>query len=67
MRTIRNMPDTLVGGFSKILLGKGPLKEPTFLEVNNLEVSRIKIFLLFLYSIQIFICYHLKFLNLAII
>ncbi|CAD7092282.1 unnamed protein product [Hermetia illucens] len=39
MRTIRNMPDTLVGGFSKLLLGKGPLKEPSFLEVNYLEQS----------------------------
>ncbi|XP_055377487.1 sorting nexin-13-like isoform X2 [Condylostylus longicornis] len=34
MRTIRSMPDTLVGGFSRMLLGKGPLKEQTLLEIN---------------------------------
>lgn len=41
MRTIINMPDTLVGGIAKILLGKGPLKEPSFLDVTpiHLEVS----------------------------
>lgn len=37
MRTIRNMPDNLVGGLAKIFLGKGPLKEqPSFLGVTSL-------------------------------
>ncbi|XP_055715538.1 sorting nexin-13-like isoform X2 [Phlebotomus papatasi] len=37
MRTIRNMPDNLVGGLAKIFLGRGPLKEqPSFLGVTSL-------------------------------
>lgn len=41
MRTIKNMPDTLVGGIAKILLGKGPMKEASFLDVMPaMEVSR---------------------------
>lgn len=40
MRTIKNMPDTLVGGIAKILLGKGPMKEASFLDVMPaIEVS----------------------------
>jgi sorting nexin-13 len=35
MRTIKNMPDTLVGGISRILLGKGPMKEHTFLNYSS--------------------------------
>ncbi|GAB0088139.1 sorting nexin-13-like [Sergentomyia squamirostris] len=36
MRTIRNMPDNLVGGLAKIFLGKGSLKEqPPFLGVTS--------------------------------
>lgn len=30
MRTIRNMPDSFFGGLSKILTGKGPLKDNTY-------------------------------------
>lgn len=42
MRTIKNMPDTLVGGIAKILLGKGPMKEASFLDVMPvIEVSTI--------------------------
>lgn len=34
------MPDTLVGGIAKILLGKGPMKEASFLDVMPaMEVS----------------------------
>lgn len=33
MRTIKNMPDTLVGGIAKILLGRGPMKQSSFLDV----------------------------------
>lgn len=33
MRTIKNMPDTLVGGIAKILLGRGPMKDASFLDV----------------------------------
>lgn len=44
MRTIKNMPDTFVGGVAKMLLGKGPTKETTsFLDVTpiHLEVRYI--------------------------
>lgn len=35
------MPDTLVGGIAKIFLGKGPMKEASFLDVTpiHLEVT----------------------------
>lgn len=35
------MPDTLVGGIAKIFLGKGPMKEASFLDVTpiHLEVN----------------------------
>lgn len=40
MRTIKNMPDTLVGGIAKILLGRGPMKQSSFLDVMPaIEVS----------------------------
>lgn len=44
MRTIKNMPDTLVGGIAKIFLGKGPMKEASFLDVApiHLEVRMVK-------------------------
>lgn len=40
MRTIKNMPDNLVGGLSKILLGKGPIKETQFLGVTSIPLEQ---------------------------
>lgn len=39
MRTIKNMPDTLVGGIAKIFLGKGPMKEASFLDVCPIHLE----------------------------
>ncbi|XP_055308678.1 sorting nexin-13 isoform X2 [Sitodiplosis mosellana] len=39
MRTIKNMPDTLVGGMARILLGKGPTKETAFLDVTPIHLE----------------------------
>ncbi|XP_031625971.1 sorting nexin-13 isoform X2 [Contarinia nasturtii] len=39
MRTIKNMPDTLVGGMARILLGKGPAKETAFLDVTPIHLE----------------------------
>lgn len=39
MRTIKNMPDTLVGGLAKIFLGKGPMKEASFLDVSPIHLE----------------------------
>lgn len=44
MRTIKNMPDTLVGGIAKILLGRGPMKQSSFLDVMPaMEVSNVSV------------------------
>ncbi|XP_037036659.1 sorting nexin-13-like isoform X1 [Bradysia coprophila] len=40
MRTIKNMPDTLVGGIAKIFLGKGPMKEASFLDVAPIHLEQ---------------------------
>lgn len=41
MRTIKNMPDNLVGGFTKLLLGKGPSNKETtsFLDVTPVQLE----------------------------
>lgn len=40
MRTIKNMPDSLVGGITKILLGRGSVKEPSFLDVTPVYLEQ---------------------------
>ncbi|XP_058822480.1 sorting nexin-13-like isoform X2 [Topomyia yanbarensis] len=42
MSKIRNMPDTLVGGISRIFHGKGPLKERTFYNIQDLPTLESK-------------------------
>ncbi|XP_035772640.1 uncharacterized protein LOC118456191 isoform X1 [Anopheles albimanus] len=42
MSKIRNMPDTLVGGISRIFLGKGPLKERTFYDIQDIPTLELK-------------------------
>lgn len=41
MRTIKNMPDNLVGGVTKLLLGKGPTNKETtsFLDVTPVHLE----------------------------
>lgn len=40
MRTIKNMPDTLVGGIAKILLGRTTsLKDTSFLDVTPIHLE----------------------------
>lgn len=41
MRTIKNMPDNLVGGMAKLLLGKGPTNKetPSFLDVTPVQLE----------------------------
>ncbi|KAJ6633282.1 Sorting nexin-13 [Pseudolycoriella hygida] len=40
MRSIKNMPDTLVGGIAKIFLGRGPMKETSFLDVTPIHLEQ---------------------------
>ncbi|XP_050101235.1 uncharacterized protein LOC126581550 isoform X5 [Anopheles aquasalis] len=42
MSKIRNMPDTLVGGISRMFLGKGPLKERTFYDIQDIPTLELK-------------------------
>uniref|UniRef100_A0A1Q3G2G8 Putative sorting nexin n=1 Tax=Culex tarsalis TaxID=7177 RepID=A0A1Q3G2G8_CULTA len=42
MSKIRNMPDSLVGGISRIFLGKGPLKERTFYDIQDIPTLELK-------------------------
>ncbi|XP_055613331.1 sorting nexin-13-like isoform X2 [Uranotaenia lowii] len=42
MSKIRNMPDTLVGGISRMFLGKGPLKERTFYDIQDIPTLEMK-------------------------
>ncbi|XP_053693195.1 sorting nexin-13-like isoform X2 [Sabethes cyaneus] len=42
MSKIRNMPDTLVGGISRMFLGKGPLKERTFYDIQDIPTLESK-------------------------
>lgn len=42
MSKIRNMPDTLVGGISRMILGKGPTKERTFYDIQDIPTLEMK-------------------------
>ncbi|XP_058059091.1 sorting nexin-13-like [Anopheles bellator] len=42
MSKIRNMPDTLVGGISRMFLGKGPLKERTFYDIQDIPTLELQ-------------------------
>ncbi|XP_062560743.1 sorting nexin-13-like isoform X3 [Armigeres subalbatus] len=42
MSKIRNMPDTLVGGISRMILGKGSTKERTFYAIQDIPTLEMK-------------------------
>lgn len=42
MSKIRNMPDTLVGGISRMILGKGSAKERTFYAIQDIPTLEMK-------------------------
>ncbi|XP_058447604.1 sorting nexin-13-like isoform X2 [Malaya genurostris] len=42
MNKIRSMPDSLVGGISRMFLGKGPLKERTFYDIQDVPTLESK-------------------------
>lgn len=42
MSKIRNMPDTLVGGISRMFVGKSALKERSFYDIQDIPTLELK-------------------------